>query len=91
MSDLAPGGRIKSGDWYAFCDECGRRFFGSTLMTRWDSCKVCNDCYESRHPQDFIETKPDQRQPPFVRPSKYATGTIVPYDPTTQNWYDVQE
>jgi hypothetical protein len=91
MSELATGGQIKSGDWYAHCDVCARRFFGSTLRKQWNNAIVCDDCYEDRHPQDFLKTVTDKRTPPFIRPDPVERGTVVSYDPTTQNWYDVSE
>ncbi len=92
MSDEAPTG-VRLGDWYAFCDVCGRRFFGSTLLVRWDNVIVCSDDFEDRHPQDFVKSYKDTRTPPLIRPdqTKGEPAAFDPEEPTTGDpgWYDV--
>ena len=41
------------GNWNGICDECGFKFKGIDLKTRWDGHIVCRDCWETRHPSDF--------------------------------------
>jgi hypothetical protein len=56
------------GDWKAICDICGRVYLGSQLRKRWDGFMVCPDCFETRHPQDFVRGIVDTQIPPYVRP-----------------------
>lgn len=63
----------KHGDWYAICDQCGRRAFASQMTKRWDNKMVHKDpsmgCFETRHPQDFVRAVgPDPKPLPWTRP-----------------------
>ena len=35
----------------AICDRCGQQFFLKELKKEWTGFKVCNECYEPKHPQ----------------------------------------
>lgn len=59
--------KYKKGDWLAVCDVCARRFYGSQLRKRWDNLMVCEEDYETRHPQDFVRAVKDNHPVPFVR------------------------
>ncbi len=50
-----------SGDSKAICDSCGFLKKRSECRMRWDSFFVCYpECWETRHPQDFIRTIPGE-------------------------------
>lgn len=48
---------FKSGDYNALCDQCGKKFKFSKLVKTWDGFWVCRNCFEPRHPQDFVKVK----------------------------------
>jgi hypothetical protein len=61
------------GAWNAICDRCGFRYKNTQLRKEWTGLRVCsgadtNDCYEVRHPQEFVRGKADKKTPPWVRP-----------------------
>lgn len=62
-----PGPHYIPGDPWAICDRCGFRFRHSQTRKEWTGLRVChgagtNDCWESRHPQDFVRgVKDDQK------------------------------
>ena len=58
----------KPGDWYILCDDCHKKIHGSTAKQRWDGFYVCKDCWNPRHPQDFIKGRKETITPPFTRP-----------------------
>lgn len=64
------------GEWKAVCDTCGFQFPSSDLQKRWDGLMVCAKDYETRHPMDFLRTRPETAIPTFVRPEP-ATDTFV--------------
>jgi len=35
----------------ALCDQCGQRFKLNSLKKEWTGFKVCDECYEPKHPQ----------------------------------------
>lgn len=35
----------------ALCDKCGQRFKLNVLKKEWTGFKVCDECYEPKHPQ----------------------------------------
>jgi len=61
------------GRWNAICQRCGRKFKSNQIALEWTGLRVCkgagtNDCWDYRHPQDFLRGKPDRQAPPWVAP-----------------------
>lgn len=56
------------GTYNATCDRCGREYKARQLRLEWTGLRVCGQCYDVRHPQDFVRGKPDRQSPPWVRP-----------------------
>lgn len=69
----------KPGDWWLFCDSCGKKIKASNSRHRWDGFIVCDGCFEHRHPQDFVKTKNDKITVPFSRPRTEDTFIDVSY------------
>jgi hypothetical protein len=62
-----------AGAWKACCDRCGFEYLNTKLRLEWNGLRTCsgkgtNDCWEPRHPQDFVRGKKDRQAPPWVRP-----------------------
>lgn len=68
-----------SGDWNVTCDVCSRKVKASTTRKRWDGFVVCEDDYETRHPQDFVRARQDKISVPFTRPRPEDLYITVPY------------
>lgn len=67
-----------AGDYNAQCDNCGRGFKFSALKKRWDNAWTCPDCWEPRHPQDFVRAVRDNPSVPVARPRVgVPTGTAA--------------
>lgn len=71
-----------AGQWNAVCDRCGFEYKSGKLRKEWTGLMVCsgpatNNCWEQRHPQDFVSGKADRQAPPWVRPEP-ADVFIVP-------------
>lgn len=67
--------QFKFGLWNVICDRCGFKRKSNQVMHTWDGLIVCSPstgktCYETRHPQDFVRTKPDDQSVPFTRPER---------------------
>lgn len=63
----------KKGQWNVECDQCGFQYKSGQLRKQWDGLMTCfgpstNDCFEARHPQDYVRGKPDRQAPQWVRP-----------------------
>jgi hypothetical protein len=61
----------------AICDRCGQQFFLRELKKEWTGFKVCNECYEPKHPQ--LEPKRGINEPIAVyepRPDGVQTVLI---------------
>lgn len=67
------------GSWNVICDSCGKKIKSKHAKHRWDGFIVCDGCFEHRHPQDFIRTKPERNQVPFSRPRPTDVFVDVPY------------
>lgn len=67
----------KPADWLANCDICGRTFYASQLSKTWDESMRCSQCYEGRHPQDFVRSIPDIAQVPWTRPDEPITMPLA--------------
>lgn len=55
------------------CDRCGFKYKARQLRLEWNGLRTCsgggtNDCWEVRHPQDFVKGKVDKQTPAWVRP-----------------------
>jgi hypothetical protein len=76
---LSPG--YKPGDHWAVCDRCGFDFRSSKLRKEWTGAIVCSNCWEPRHPQDFIRAVKDDQSPKgLVNPEPEDTFVTVTYD-----------
>lgn len=60
------------GDWNAICDRCGFESKASKLKEEWTGLRVCSECWEPRHPQDFLRGVPDDPSVPWTRPDSDA-------------------
>lgn len=68
-----------SGEWNLTCDVCSKKIKAHEAKTRWDGFIVCGDCFENRHPQDFVKAQTDKISVPFQRPIPSEIFTVVPY------------
>ena len=69
-----------SGEWNLICDVCSIKYKAVKAKHRWDGFIVCPNCYEQRHPQDFVRTKQDKIAVPFSRPIPQEIFVVVPYN-----------
>lgn len=58
----------QSGQYNTICDVCGFKMKSTDLRRRWDGLMVCQDDYETQHPQERIRPIPDQVKLPWTRP-----------------------
>lgn len=61
------------GSYNVICDRCGFKYKHRQLFKEWNGLRTCrggrtNNCWEERHPQDFVKSKADRQNPPWVRP-----------------------
>ncbi|MFB6449254.1 hypothetical protein [Bradyrhizobium tunisiense] len=57
-----------AGDFWRICDRCGFRKRASQTFRTWDGLYVCNEDFETRHPQDFVRGRKDIQNVPHARP-----------------------
>lgn len=77
-----------SGQYNYICDSCGQKLKSGVAKLRWDGFRVCGDCWESRHPQDFVKTRADNQSIPWSRPRSAdvfvaMNWTAQPVEPIT--------
>jgi hypothetical protein len=70
----------ESGGWNLICDVCSIKYKAKKAKQRWDGFIVCPNCYEQRHPQDFVKTRQDKISVPFSRPIPQEIFVVVPYN-----------
>ena len=63
-----PRSYLKLGDWNAVCYFCGFKYKASELVRYWEGFYVCKECWEPRHPQDFVRGTIDEQTPPWTQP-----------------------
>lgn len=77
------------GQWNAICDRCGCKYKSSQIREEWTGLRVCsgagtNDCFEERHPQEYVRGKRDNQKPAWTRPEAadvfVSPGDITPED-----------
>jgi len=57
----------RKGQWKATCDRCGFDYHSPSLRLEWTGLRVCSACFDTRHPQDYLQGKPDLQAPEWVR------------------------
>lgn len=70
---------FKFGEWNVICDSCGFKYKSRQLRKRWDGFMVCPDCFEVRHPQDFLRARLDRQDIPWSRPRPTDVFVAVNY------------
>lgn len=75
-----PETTFKLGKWKADCDRCGLTYHNDQLRREWTGLMVCfgpgtAECWEPRHPQDFVRGVRDAQAPPWTRPEPAAVFT----------------
>ena len=74
----------ESGGWNLICDSCSIKYKASKAKQRWDGFIVCPNCYEQRHPQDFVRSRQDKITVPYIRrpPADiFISVDYIPIDP----------
>lgn len=56
------------GNHWCECQRCGFDYRASQMRKEWNGSLVCEDCYEPRHPQDFVKS---------VKESPSAKGIVT--------------
>lgn len=69
----------KAGSNNAWCQRCGKKVKSDQLRVEWDSLKVCNACYDERHPQDMVRGIVDMQAAQFVSP-EFTDKFTLPAD-----------
>jgi hypothetical protein len=59
---------VKLGDWLAKCDRCADVLYASQLRKEWTGWMVCEQCWEPRHPQEFLKGRKEDENVPWTRP-----------------------
>lgn len=73
----------ESGKWNVVCDRCGFKFKNTDLRDEWTGYKVCSECWDPRHPQDFVRAKPDNKPLPWTRPEPNDVSVAPTYISTS--------
>jgi hypothetical protein len=66
----------RHGDPAAICMRCGKKLHLSQLRKEWTGLLVCSQCFDPRHPQDFVRAVADV-QKPRRQPSPEPADTFV--------------
>jgi len=85
---MAIEGRYEHGQWNVICDRCGFKYKARQLRREWTGLMVCHgpmttDCWDERHPQDFVKGRPDRQSPPWTRSEAdddFASTLVTPDD-----------
>jgi hypothetical protein len=56
------------GDANAICDRCGFYKYQSQLRKEWTGAMTCKECWDPRHPQDFVKARPERNNVKDARP-----------------------
>ena len=85
--------KFELGAWNAICDRCGFEYKNRRLKKEWTGLIVCygpgtNQCWEPRHPQDYVRGVPDDQSTPWSRPDPpvnepFANDGGTDVDPAT--------
>lgn len=79
----------KPGEWNVHCDVCGFKFKSSQIKKRWDGFMVCENDWETDHPQKYIRVNETSQTVPYVREQQDDTFTNVCYIYTSGAYADL--
>ena len=74
---------LRLGDYNAICDRCGTKRKASECRLEWNNLFVCRQCWEPRHPQDYVRGRKDDQRVPIPRPDSdptFITTAVTPED-----------
>lgn len=77
MKNRNPG--FESGNYWVVCDRCGLDYRIRETRKTWDNLLVCEECWETKHPQDYVAPKRDNIIVPIARPEpvgSFRTTTL---------------
>lgn len=57
-----------AGEWNAICMRCGFKHKASELKQEWTGLRVCDDCFETRHPQTMLRVLEERNNIPWTSP-----------------------
>lgn len=77
---MTPGWEL--GKWLVICQVCGWKKPSDQIKRRWDGVLVCEEDFETRHPQEFVRPRPDEQKVPFTNPEPTDTFVDVTFDQT---------
>jgi hypothetical protein len=46
------------------CSRCGFKKWDYETRREWTGLRVCDPCFDTRHPQDYVKAKPDRQRVP---------------------------
>lgn len=71
------------------CDQCGQQYMLNELKKTWEGFKVCQECYEPKHPQlEPLRAVSDPQALYQPRPEKYEIFVVyvgIPGDSTFES------
>ena len=73
----------KLGDWLAKCDRCADVKYASQLKKEWTGYRVCDRCWEPRHPQEFLKGHADDSNVAWTRPDTTPDTVVTTVDGET--------
>jgi hypothetical protein len=56
------------GGFWRDCQRCGFKHRNYDTKKEWTGLIVCEECWETRHPQDFVRGVKDRQRVPDPRP-----------------------
>jgi len=59
---------LEIGTWNALCDRCQRKYKANQLKLEWTGWRVCESCWEPRHPQEFLRGHREDENVDWSRP-----------------------
>ncbi len=65
----------RSGSHLWICDRCGFQYHAEDKRREWTGLITCPECWEPRHPQDFVKAKVDNQTVSDPRPE--ATDAFI--------------
>jgi len=58
----------RAGSFNRICDRCGAKRKAEDTRKEWTGLIVCLECWDPRHPQDYVRGVHDQQKVPDPRP-----------------------
>lgn len=79
----------KKGEYNVVCDRCQHEVKSGKTLLEWQGYRVCRECYEAKHPQDYKSPVPVDNY--TITGNQVRVEPSLVFDSDTEYWEDQEQ